>query len=90
MDDEIIEIHGFAMVDNFGRFLFFIKDSTLCDFIDLTEVKEGDDIIIFNSPKREDIVYSLVYRKVVPDLSSIKIDFVEIIKYPKEGRFVIL
>lgn len=89
MDRDEIKVRGFALVDKIGR-LLFSQGNGICDFKDLTDIEEGDEIIIFGTSEIPSMVLSLAYRKVIADLSSDNISVVEIIKGSKTKSFTIL
>jgi hypothetical protein len=83
------KVRGFALVDEIGR-LLFSQGNGICDFKDLTDIEEGDEVIIFGTSEIPSMVLSLAYRKVIADLSSDNISVVEIIKDSKTKSFTIL
>jgi hypothetical protein len=89
MDQNENKIRGFALVDEIGRLLFSQKNGT-CDFKDLTDIEEGDEVIIFGTSEIPSMILSLDYRKVIAVLSSDNISAVEIIKDSKTKNFTIL
>jgi len=89
MDQNENKIRGFALVDEIGRLLFSQRDG-ICDFKDLTDIEEGDEVIIFGTSEIPSMILSLGYRKVIADLSSDNISAVEIIKDSKTKNFTIL
>ena len=89
MDRDENKVRGFALVDEIGR-LLFSQGNGICDFKDLTDVEEGDEVIIFGTSEIPSMVLSLAYRKVIADLSSDNISVVEIIKDSKTKSFTIL
>ena len=89
MDQNEIKIRGFALVDKIGRLLFSQRNG-ICDFKDLTDLEEGDEVIIFGTSEIPIMVLSLAYRKVIADLSPDNISVVEIIKDSKTKSFTIL
>lgn len=91
MDQNENKIQGFALVDEIGRLLFSQRNG-ICDFKDLTDIEEGDEVIIFGTSEIPSMILSLSlgYRKVMADLSSDNISAVEIIKDSKTKNFTIL
>jgi len=89
MDQNENKIRGFALVDKIGR-LLFSQGNGICDFKDLTDIEEGDEIIVFGTSEIPSIILSLDYRKVIADLSPDNISVVEIIKDSKTKSFTIL
>lgn len=89
MDRDENKVRGFALVDEIGR-LLFSQGNGICDFKDLTDIEEGDEVIIFGTSEIPSMVLSLAYRKVIADLSSDNISVVEIIKDSKTKSFTIL
>lgn len=89
MDQNENKIRGFALVDKIGR-LLFSQGNGICDFKDLTDLEDGDEVIIFGTSEIPIMVLSLAYRKVIADLRADNISVVEIIKDSKTKSFTIL
>ena len=89
MDQDENKVRGFALVDEIGR-LLFSQGNGICDFKDLIDIEEGDEVIIFGTSEIPSMILSLAYRKVIADLSSDNISVIEIIKDSKTKSFTIL